>query len=583
MEHTTLAQQVLPVRTKSGDLMNHIQKQVVSARRRLFFIDLIQTLGVSLFLGLMVAAIGLAIPKIWHMAFLTDAGTAETWNWSWIGGGLLLGLLGAIVATWYRCSNSLDAAIEVDQRFGLKERLSSAMELSDSELETEAGQALIRDANDRAESIELSDQFRFQPSRQLLLPLVPAMLVLGLVFVPDAAAKVVEKAPPTDKVEIKSTFDEAKKKIQKKMEEMKAKGLKDADKNLQSLQKKIDNLSSDLKDDKKDTLVKLNNVKKQIEDRQSQIGGNSKEMKKQLNQLKKINDGPAEKISQAMNEGDFKGAKEAVKDLIQRMKDGKLSEKERKKLAKDLKQIAKDMNEISERHEQKKKELQKQIDKANREGDLQKAAKLQQKLDKQQRQDEQIQKMKKMAQKLQKCANCMKQGNGQPKQGDKQQQPGGEQGNQPSDADMQDALESLEDLEDMMDQMQNEMDELEDLEAIMEEIEAAKNNCNGCEGNKDQPPKWQDWAKGGGRGAGLRDKTETETGSYKSRVKGKIQKGETVVTGHADGANISGRSISEAREIAKSSVSKKSDPLENQKLPKAQREHAREYFESLRK
>ena len=563
--------------------MNHIQKQVVSARRRLFFIELIRTLGISLFIGLMIAAIALAVPKIWHLSFLADAANAEMWNWSWIGGGILLGLIGAFGWTWHRCANSLDAAMEVDQRFGLKERLSSAMELSDAELDSEAGQALVRDANDRAESLELSEKFDLQPTRQLLLPLVPAVLVLGLIFVPDAvAAEVVEKAPTPEKVEINSTVEEAKKKIQKKIEEMKAKGLKDADKNLQSLQKKIDNLSSGLKDDKKEALVKLNNVKKQIEDRQRQIGGNSKEMKKQLNQLKKINDGPAEKISKAMNEGDFKEAKEAIKDLLERMKDGKLSAKEQKKLAKDLQEIAKEMKQMVERQEQAKKDLQKQIDKANREGDLEKAAKLQQKMDKMQRQDQQMQKMKKMAEKLQKCANCMKPGNGQPKQGDKQQQQAGEQGNQPSDAEMQEAMESLEDLEDMMEQMQNELDELEDLESIMEQIEAAKNNCNGCEGNKDQPPQWQDWAKGGGRGAGLRDKNETETGSYKSRVKGKIQRGETVVTGHADGANITGKSISEAREIAKSSISKKSDPLENQKLPKAQREHAREYFEKLR-
>jgi len=564
--------------------MNHIQKQVVSARRRLFFIELIRTLGISLFIGLMVAAIAVAVPKIWHLPFLSEASNAEIWNWSWIGGGILLGLVGAVAWTWRRCAGSLDAALEVDQRFGLKERLSSAMELTDSELDTEAGQALVRDANDRAESLELSEKFDLQPTRQLLLPLVPAVLVLGLIFVPDAvAAEVVEKAPAPEKVEINSTVEEAKKKIQKKIEEMKAKGLKDADKNLDSLQKKIDNLSSGLKDDKKEALVKLNNVKKQIEDRQRQIGGDSKEMKKNLNQLKKINDGPAEKISQAMNEGDFKEAKEAIKDLLERMKDGKLSAKEQKKLAKDLQQIAKEMKQMVDRQEQKKKDLQKQIDKANREGDLEKAAKLQQKMDKMQRQDQQMQKMKKMAEKLQKCANCMKQGNGQPKQGDKQQQQqAGEQGNQPSNADMQEAMESLEDLEDMMDQMQNEMDELEDLESIMEQIEAAKNNCNGCEGNQDQPPKWQDWAKGSGRGGGLRDKSETETGSYKSRVKGKIQRGETVVTGHADGANMAGKSVSEAREILKTSISKKSDPLENQKLPKAQREHAREYFEKLR-
>ena len=345
-------------------------------------------------------------------------------------------------------------------------------------------------------------------------------------------------------------------------------------------------MSSGLKEkDKKEALVKLNNVKNKVADRKRQLGGDSKELKKQLNQMKKFSDGPAKRISDAMNDGDFKAAKDAIKDLVKDLKSGKLTETEKKKLAKDLQQIADELNKMAERHQQAKKDLKEKIQKAMQKGDLEKAAKLQQKLEKMQQQDKQMQKMKQMAKKMQKCADCMKQGNGQPKKGQsgKQQGDGQQQGNQPSDAEMQQALE---DLQDMMEGMEQDMEDLKDLEDIMDQIEQAKGNCKGCQGDgnqqNNQPPKWQDWAKGGGRGAGKRDKKETETGTYKSRVKAKLQKGETVVTGHADGNNITGRSISEAREIAKSSSSKKSDPLENQKLPRAQREHAREYFESLR-
>ena len=71
-------------------------------------------------------------------------------------------------------------------------------------------------------------------------------------------------------------------------------------------------------------------------------------------------------------------------------------------------------------------------------------------------------------------------------------------------------------------------------------------------------------------------------GTFKSRVKGKLQRGQTVITGTADGNNISGRSVSEARELIRAEMSKDADPLENQQLPKSQREHARQYFESLR-
>ncbi len=567
--------------------MNQINQQIKRAQRKMILSQFVSALCICLFTSLMIAAIGIAIPKIWHIAGIDSDAKELVWNQSWIVGGFLIGILSSVVWTYIVSTDKHDAALEVDQRFKLKERLSSALSLSDSEKNSDAGMALINDANDRAETIEIGEQFQLQPNRQMLLPILPALLLAILFFVPNAAAaKTPEPKPEAAKTEIKTAVETLKKKLKKKIEEMEAKGLKNAEQDLQSLAKKIDNMSSGLKDDdKKDALVKLNNVKKQLEDRRKNLGGNSKDLKKQLNSLKQFNDGPAKKISKAINEGDFKEAKNAIKDLLQKIKDGKMSETEKKKLAKDLAQLSKDIKKMAENFEQKKQELKDQIKKANQQGDLEKAAKLQQKLEKMQQQDKQMQKMKKMAQSLKKCANCMKQGNGQPKQAQQGGQQPGQQGNQPSDAQkMQEAMESLEELEQMMKDMEGEMDELKDLEDMMEQIEAAKNECQGCKGGgkPGQKPKWQDWAKGSGRGAGLRDKQETDTGTYRSRVKGTIQKGETVVTGHADGKNISGQSISEVRNIAKASISKQSDPLENQKLPRAQRDHAQEYFESLR-
>ena len=562
--------------------MNQIVKQVNRAQRRMFFADFVRTLCICLFVGLMIASVGLLIPKIWHLSFLDSIRQAEIWNWSWIGGGLVAGLSASILWSWLGAATSHQAAVEIDQRFKLKERLSSALALTPGELDSEAGQALVKDASDRAETIEVSEQFRLSPSRQMLLPILPMVILLTLVFVPNAVANEVAKAEPEKRnAEIKTAVEETRKEIKKKIEEMEARGLKDAAKNLESLEKKIDNLSSGLKDDdKKKALVELNNVKKQVEDRQRQLGGDSKELKKQLSQLKKLSDGPAKKISEAINDGDFKEAKDAIRDLVKNLKEGKLSAAEKKKLANDLKELAGEIEKMAEKHEQAKQELKDKIQKALEQGDMEKAARMQQKLEKMEQRDEQMKKMKKMAEKLQKCADCMKQGNGQPKKGDSNKKGGQQPGGQPSDAEMQKALE---DLEDMMEEMDGELEELEDLEDIMKQIERSKSDCNGCDGNgPNENPKWQDWANGGGRGAGKRDKKETETGTYKSRVKGRLQKGETVVTGNADGNNISGRSVSEAREIVKSSVNEKSDPLENLKLPRAQREHAKEYFESLR-
>ena len=87
---------------------------------------------------------------------------------------------------------------------------------------------------------------------------------------------------------------------------------------------------------------------------------------------------------------------------------------------------------------------------------------------------------------------------------------------------------------------------------------------------------------GKGRGFGDRPQEAEKTGNYKSRVRGKLQKGQMVVTGKADGENLTGRTTSEAREIVEAAMSSQTDPLEDQVLPKSQRDHAQQYFESLR-
>ena len=87
---------------------------------------------------------------------------------------------------------------------------------------------------------------------------------------------------------------------------------------------------------------------------------------------------------------------------------------------------------------------------------------------------------------------------------------------------------------------------------------------------------------GEGKGLGERPIEEDETSGFKSKVRGKVIKGEKVVTGNADGDNISGRTSAEVAELIQASVSADTDPTENQKLSKKHREHAEQYFKALR-
>lgn len=610
--------------------MNEINRQVHLAQRRIFVGNFFRILGWSLFAGLLVAALGLAIPKIWAFETLETEAAVRNWNLGWILGGSFLSLLVASMLTWISRGSSIEAALEVDKRFGLKERISSALSLDSKSAQTAAGSALIDDANRRVQKVDIRDAFPFKPTWKALLPLIPALVLIALIFLPNAVKEVQATVPPTlseKKKEVRIAIEQSQKKLSENIKKLEEKGLKDAKLDFKSLGKKVDELNSGSEQLKKDALVKLNEIKKQVEEQKKQFG-DAEEMKREFNQLKRIEQGPARKLNSAMAQGDFEEAKKVIKDLAKKLADGKLSSVEKKQLAQNMQDMAEQVKNMAEKHEQKKQELKDRIEQAMKEGNLDQAAKLQQQLEDRQNKDRQMDKMRKIADQLQKAGDAMKnkqqQGNQQqgkkPQQGNQKQQQGNQQqgngnskqekqnsqgqsgdqqgnqqeqsqpgqGNQPSEAQTQAAQQALEDLAEEMENIQADLESLEALEDLEQDLQDCKNDLNGCEGQggaggKGDKPNWNDWGKGEGKGGGKRARDESgDTGHFKSQVRGKIQKGETVVTGNADGENIAGQSIAEARADIQSSISGDTDPLEDQTLPRAQREHAQQYFERLR-
>src|SRR5688572_11011258 len=87
---------------------------------------------------------------------------------------------------------------------------------------------------------------------------------------------------------------------------------------------------------------------------------------------------------------------------------------------------------------------------------------------------------------------------------------------------------------------------------------------------------------GKGAGRGERPEEKTDTSSYDSQVRGKPKAGEAVRVGDADGPNVAGVSNVEDTAPLTFSLAEDSDPLADQRLPRAQRDHAKQYFEALR-
>ena len=72
--------------------------------------------------SLMTTPLGISVRKIWPIAV-----DGPLWLGGWIGGSLAVSLVVAALVTYFGRKGKLDAAIEIDHRFGLKERVSSCL------------------------------------------------------------------------------------------------------------------------------------------------------------------------------------------------------------------------------------------------------------------------------------------------------------------------------------------------------------------------------------------------------------------------------------------------------------------------
>lgn len=545
--------------------MDQIRRQVAQARRRLILQQFMRVFPWCLFVAMLVAAIGLAVPKIWVLAV-----DQRIWLWSWVGGSAAAALLVALTWTFVVRRGTLDAAIEVDRRFGLKERVSSALSLQADERETEAGRALIQDASQRIEMVVVSEKFAVSTGWHPLIPVLPALAAFALAFfIPNAQSEQAKAAAIANqqKQQVKASTKELQKKLAQKREEAKQKGLQDAEDLFRKITQGIDELNNKDDVDQKKALVKLNDLAKELAQKRDSLG-DSEKMKQQFDKLKELEKGPADKMAQALKEGNFEKAIEELKQLKEQMEKGELKEADKEKLAQQLQQMKQKMQEMAEAHREAKKDLERQIQQKKAEGDLEAVNKLQKQLDDLQKADKQMSRMESMADKCEACQAAMKAG------------------------DSKKAAEELAKLEKDLESMQADLEQLETISELMDELADAKDAMRGeQEGDMgkgsmmNEPMDQLGFGDGmnEGKGQGFRPEQETATGTYDSRQRATPKAGAAVRMGDAGGPNRANQSTADIKEQIISSLSKDADALTDQRLPRSQQDHVKEYYQRLRK
>jgi len=551
--------------------MEEIKRQVGRAQRRLVLQQFWRVFGWSLFATLLLATVGLAIPRIWVLNI-----DQQAWDWSWIGGGIGAGLLVAAIWTYVIRRTGLDAAIEIDRRYGLKERVSSTLALSRDELSSDVGQALVTDAIRRVERIDVREQFRVSPTWRVVLPLAPAIALAVLMMLPNAAMKQAQagaESTPEIKKQIKTATQKLQERLRETQKKAEEQGLQDSDV-LKEINKEVDKLVNKDATDRKDALIKINDLAKEIEKRKQELGGADK-MRKELDKLKDIAKGPADKMADALKDGDFGKAQEEMKKLNEELKTGKLSKEDQEKLAKQLEEMKEKMQQAMQDQKESRERLQQQIEQKLAEGNVGEAAKLQQQLDQMnQNAKEQQEMLQQLADKFGEAAKALKEG-GDPKQ----------------------AAEQLDKLAGDLEKMQQQLDQIENLQEILDQLADAKDamkcaNCQGegcaqCQANGDGDKlgknKGNGRGRGKGQGSGDRDEQETDKSFYDTRVGADPKKGQSVRIGDASGPNKAGKTQEAIKEEIRASLAKEPDALEDVTLPRDQRDNAKQYFERLRK
>jgi hypothetical protein len=549
--------------------VDRIKHHVAVARRRLIAAQFLEIIAWSLSATLLVTAVGLAVPKIWALPL-----DSAVWNWSWVAGGLAAGVLIACVGTWILRRSSIDAAIEIDRRCQLKERISSVLSLAPEELDSEIGRALVQDAIYRVERVDVRDRFAVSPQRRILLPLLPAALIgLLLGLVPDAVPDQ-QAAAANSLAQQAEQVKRSAKKLQEQLDRVKRKaeekGLADADVLFRELRNGLEELVTKTDVDHKKALVTMNDLAKSLQDRRDQMGGVDK-MRDQLQRLKDLGAGPADKIAEAMKASDFQKALDELKNLQEKLKNEQLGDEEKQQLMRQLEQMQNRLQELKDSHEQAKRDLEQEIQRRQAAGDLEGAGKLQRQLDQRNRMNEPMDALQKMAQQLGHCRECLQNGDGQA------------------------AAAQLDQMARNLQEMQQQADQRETLQQMLGEIAMAKEamGCQQCDGQgceacvgqfgngrgQGQEP---GFGLGDGQGQADRPEAQTDTAFYESHVKGKVQPGEVVRTGSAAGPNQPGQTLQQAKDQLQSSFSQEADPLIDLRLPKKEREHTRDYFRRYR-
>jgi hypothetical protein len=568
-----------------------VDRQVARVRWRLLLGALLRLLPCSW-------AGALALSAGWFLVqplLLPEA--PEALRWYVLGGLAGVATVAVVIVGWLRRPSAVSAALSLDERFNLKERVVTSLTLTPTEATTPAGQALLADVDTRLAPLRVGEKFPvampWKPAA--LVPAAAAVLALVVLFWnPDTGHGQGDEPDPI------ASNPEVKRDLKKKLQQLAArpKAKKEEEPKSPELEKinadveRFARQPHDTRDDVRDRIKDATRIEDMIRKEQKQQAERVDAFKEQMKQVERLSrknrqkEGPANKADEALAQGDFDRAKgelerlsrkvekdkkreEEKERLKKKQKDKNLTDLEREKARKEQEKLDREPPELSQKErEELEKQLEDMKDKLERlsrkkEDQLAELEAKAQKgeIDKEQldREKDQLEKnceqlardqkdIQELAEKLGECEQCMKEG----KDGE--------------------AAKKLAQAAKKAGQMSKTGQAKQLARQLKQVQEVKKAMCKAVSG-------------GPGVASGRRpiSKDKDDTGSEEKRVRGELDKGKLDAVGTGPVGGFKGpRKPTEMTEEIRQAAQEAPAAIDRQRLPQSAKKMARGYFERVR-
>jgi hypothetical protein len=511
-------------------------------------------------------------------------------RWAVLGGTLGIGAAAALVLAVLQAPSRVAAALSLDESFGLRERVTTALMLDAESAASPAGQALLADVQHRVAPLRVRERFPVRLRRSALLLPAGALVLLLLLFFYRPLVQPVQADIPEALAHDPAAKEEVEKQLRqllKKPERKKTQTPRSKD--LEKMEADLDRLARqphETREDARKVVKEMTQAEDLMNKRERELAQRADALKAQMKQMARLEkkkdkpqEGPAKKLDDAMKKGDLDKAREEMErlgkqlqaeqeadQLRKKMKDPQLSEEDKKQMKEQLEKLQK-----KELGQKQKEDLQKQLDdvkervdrltrgkeaedrlrEMERQGAMSKEE-LERELDQlkknSEKMDEQTRKeLEQLAQKLKECQQCMKEG----KEGE--------------------AGKKMEEAAKMMQKLDPNGEGKELAEKLQQLQQARQAVCRMLDGKP-------------GRASGLRPESkEGKTDSKEEWSRSQMDKGRMQVIDTAPGDGFKGpRKPAEINEEVKQGAQEAPEAIDRQRLPRSASDMARGYFEKLR-